>query len=95
MKLSKTDWKYIVDTLMFLCMVGIVLIGLLMGFVIPEGRLGPGQSKFFLVLLSFLWVLPEIISFIREGPFYAGYRVLSSGLWSRVTLDSRSGRSGS
>jgi len=47
MKLSKTDWKYIVDTLMFLCMVGIVLIGLLMGFVIPEGRLGPGQSKFF------------------------------------------------
>jgi hypothetical protein len=41
MKPSRTDWKSVVDTLMFLCMLGIVLIGLLMGFVIPEGRLGP------------------------------------------------------
>lgn len=55
MKLTKTDWKYVVDTLMFLCMVGIVLIGLLMGFVIPEGRLGPGQSKFFLGVHRHQW----------------------------------------
>jgi len=48
MVLSRTDWKYIVDMLMFLCMLGIVLIGLLMGFVIPEGRLGLGESKYFL-----------------------------------------------
>jgi len=41
--------------LMFLCMVGIVLIGLLMGFVIPEGRLGPGQSKFFLGVHRHQW----------------------------------------
>jgi len=40
---------------MFLCMVGIVLIGLLMGFVIPEGRLGPGQSKFFLGVHRHQW----------------------------------------
>jgi len=55
MKLTKTDWKYVVDTLMFLCMVEIVLIGLLMGFVIPEGRLGPGQSKFFLGVHRHQW----------------------------------------
>ena len=55
MKLSRTDWKYTVDTLMFLCLVGIVLIGLLMGFVIPEGRLGPGQSKYFLGVHRHQW----------------------------------------
>ena len=55
MKLTRTDWKYAVDTLMFLCTVGIVLIGLLMGFVIPEGRLGPGQSKFFLGVHRHQW----------------------------------------
>lgn len=55
MKLTKTDWKYVVDTLMFLCMVGIVLIGLLMGFVIPEGRLGPFQSKYFLGVHRHQW----------------------------------------
>jgi len=55
MKLSRTDWKYAVDTLMFLCMAGIVLIGLLMGFVIPEGRLGPGQSKYFLGIHRHQW----------------------------------------
>ena len=55
MKLTRTDWKYVVDTLIFLCMVGIVLIGLLMGFVIPEGRLGPGQSKYFLGVHRHQW----------------------------------------
>jgi len=55
MKITRTDWKYVVDTLMFLCMVGIVLIGLLMGFVIPEGRLGPGQSKYFMGVHRHQW----------------------------------------
>jgi hypothetical protein len=55
MKLDRTDWKYIVDTLMFLCILGIVAIGLLMGFVIPEGPLGAGQSKYFLGLHRHQW----------------------------------------
>lgn len=55
MKLSRTDWKYIVDTMMVLCMLGIIFIGLLMGFVIPEGRLGPGQSKYFLGVHRHQW----------------------------------------
>jgi Domain of unknown function (DUF4405) len=55
MKISRTDWKYIVDTLMALCLLGIVLIGLLLGFVIPEGRLAPGQSKYFLGVHRHQW----------------------------------------
>jgi hypothetical protein len=55
MKFTRTDWKYLVDTLMFLCVVGIVAIGLLMGIVIPEGRMGPGQSKYFLGVHRHQW----------------------------------------
>lgn len=55
MKFTRTDWKYLVDALMFVCIVGIVVIGLLMGFVIPEGRLGPGQSKYFLGVHRHQW----------------------------------------
>jgi len=55
MKISRTDWKYLIDTLMFLCILGIVAIGLLMALVIPEGRVGPGQSKYFLGLHRHQW----------------------------------------
>lgn len=55
MKLKRTDWKYLVDTLMFLCMLGLVATGLLMAFVIPEGRLALGQSKYFLGLHRHQW----------------------------------------
>jgi len=55
MKFSRTDWKYVVDTLMFLCILGIVAIGVLMAFFIPEGRAGLGQSKYFLGLHRHQW----------------------------------------
>jgi hypothetical protein len=55
MRLRRTDWKYAVDTLMFLCLLGIVAIGFLMAFVIPEGPLEPGRSKFFLGLHRHQW----------------------------------------
>jgi hypothetical protein len=55
MKFTRTDGKYFVDTLMFLCIVGMVVIGVLLGFVIPEGRLGPGQSKYFLGVHRHQW----------------------------------------
>jgi len=54
-KFTRTDWKFLVDLLMFLCIIGIALIGLSMGFVIPEGRLGPGQSKYFLGVHRHQW----------------------------------------
>jgi len=55
MKLSRTDWKYVIDTLMVLSILGVTLIGLLMAFVIPEGRLAAGQSKYFLGLHRHQW----------------------------------------
>ena len=55
MKIGRTDWKYAVDTLMFLCVLGLVATGLLMAFVIPEGRVETGQSKYFLGLHRHQW----------------------------------------
>jgi hypothetical protein len=55
MKFTRTDWKYLIDTLLFLCTVGIVVIGVLLGFVIPEGSLGAGQSKYFLGVHRHQW----------------------------------------
>ena len=55
MKISRTDWKYAVDTLMFVTILGVVAIGVLMAFFIPEGRLGAGQSKYFLGLHRHQW----------------------------------------
>lgn len=55
MKLSRTDWKYAVDTLMFLAFLGVVVIGVLMAFVIPEGPAEAGRSKYFLDLHRHQW----------------------------------------
>jgi hypothetical protein len=53
--MKKTDWQYLVDTLLFICMVGIILIGLLLGLVIPEGPSTPESSKYFLNLHRHQW----------------------------------------
>jgi small-conductance mechanosensitive channel len=55
MRLSRTDWKYAVDTVMFLSLLGIVAIGLLMAFVIPEGPAELGRSKYVLGLHRHQW----------------------------------------
>ncbi len=36
--MKKTDWKYLVDVLMFLSMIRIILLGLLMDFAMKSGR---------------------------------------------------------
>lgn len=53
--MKKTDWKYLVDTLMFLCIVGIVFIGALMGFVLKEGPVKDETQKYFLGLHRHQW----------------------------------------
>lgn len=55
MKLSRTGLKYLVDTLMFLCVLGAAGIGLMMGFVIPEGSAAKSASKFFLGIHRHQW----------------------------------------
>jgi len=53
--MKKTDWQYLVDTLLFLCIVSIVFIGFLMGLVLPKGPAAPESAKYFLGLHRHQW----------------------------------------
>ena len=53
--MKKTDWQYLVDTLLFLCIVGIVFIGFSMGLVIPKGPTASESAKYFLGLHRHQW----------------------------------------
>lgn len=53
--MKKTDLKYFVDILMFLCIVGIAGIGFLMGFFLAEGPTVREQDKYFLNLHRHQW----------------------------------------
>jgi len=53
--MKKSDWQYLVDTLLFLSIVGITLIGFLMGLVIPKGPAAPESTKYFLGLHRHQW----------------------------------------
>lgn len=48
--MSRNSWKYLVDSLLFICIVGIVLTGILMRVVIPRGPTLAESSKYFLGL---------------------------------------------
>jgi len=53
--MKKTDWQYLVDTLLFICIVGIAFIGFLMGFVLPKGPKALESAKYFLRLHRHQW----------------------------------------
>ncbi|MGD2246187.1 MAG: DUF4405 domain-containing protein [Candidatus Aminicenantes bacterium] len=53
--MKKIDWQYLVDTLLFLCIVGIIFIGFLMGFFLPKGPSAPESAKYFLGLHRHQW----------------------------------------
>jgi hypothetical protein len=53
--MQKTDWKYFVDVLLFVAIFGIVVIGLLLGFVIPRGPSAPEENRYFLGLHRHDW----------------------------------------
>jgi hypothetical protein len=55
MPLSRTDWKYLIDTLLVFSFLGLLTIGLLLAFVIPEGPAAPGRSKYLLGLHRHQW----------------------------------------
>ncbi len=55
MKIPRTGWKYLVDTLLFLSVLGVAGIGLMMAFLIPEGPLAGGGTKFFLGIHRHQW----------------------------------------
>jgi hypothetical protein len=53
--MRKTDWQFLVDTLLFISMFGIALIGILLAFFIPEGPSAQPSSKYFLNLHRHQW----------------------------------------
>jgi hypothetical protein len=53
--MKKTDWQYLVDTFLFICIVGIAFIGFLMGLVIPKGPQASESAKYFLGLHRHQW----------------------------------------
>ncbi len=53
--MKKVNWQFLVDTIMFICMVGIAIIGLLLAFFIPQGPSSPESSKYFLNLHRHQW----------------------------------------
>jgi hypothetical protein len=55
MRIKESDWRYVVDTLLFICLVGMVFIGILLGFVLSEGPVSSGGSKYFLGLHRHQW----------------------------------------
>ena len=53
--MKKSDWQYLVDTLLFISIMGIVIIGFLLGLVIPKGPSVAESAKYFLGLHRHEW----------------------------------------
>jgi len=53
--MKRSDWQYIVDTLLFICFIGIAIVGFLMGLVIPRGPQASKEAKYFLSLYRHQW----------------------------------------
>jgi hypothetical protein len=55
MRIKNSDWRYLVDALLFICLIGMIFIGILLGLVISEGPVSSGGSKYFLGLHRHQW----------------------------------------
>ncbi len=53
--MKKSDWRYLVDALLFICLGGMTLIGILLGLVVPTGPVASEASKYFLGLHRHQW----------------------------------------
>ena len=53
--MKKTDLRFYIDTLLFISIVGIVLIGFLLGFALEEGPAASEDAKYFLGLHRHAW----------------------------------------
>ncbi|MDH4270349.1 MAG: DUF4405 domain-containing protein [Candidatus Aminicenantes bacterium] len=53
--MKESDWRYLVDVVLFICLGGMTLIGILMGLVIPAGPVASESSKYFLGLHRHQW----------------------------------------
>jgi uncharacterized integral membrane protein len=55
MRMNRTDWKYLIDTLLFISGFGAAILGFLMGVVLPGGSAAPEAQKYFLGLHRHQW----------------------------------------
>ncbi|MGC9057297.1 MAG: DUF4405 domain-containing protein [Candidatus Saccharicenans sp.] len=53
--MNRNRWRYLVDSLLFISLVGMVIIGILMVLVIPKGREANEGAKYFLGLHRHEW----------------------------------------
>lgn len=53
--MNKNDLKYLIDALLFICMVGLAGIGYLQGFFLAEGPVADISKKYFLGLHTHQW----------------------------------------
>ena len=53
--MNKNNLKYLIDALLFICMVGLVGIGFLQGLVLEEGPVSDVSKKYFLGLHTHQW----------------------------------------
>jgi hypothetical protein len=53
--MKESDWRYVVDTLLFICLVGMTFIGILLGLVVPAGPAVAETAKYFLGLHRHQW----------------------------------------
>jgi len=53
--MKKNDWQFLVDVLMFTCILVVVLIGIIMGLLLGQGPSGHGTAKYFLGLHRHQW----------------------------------------
>lgn len=53
--MKESDWRYLVDALLFICLVGMTFIGILLGLVVPAGPAVADTAKYFLGLHRHQW----------------------------------------
>jgi hypothetical protein len=53
--MKESDWRYLVDALLFVCLGGMTVIGILLGLVIPAGPVSLESEKYFLGLHRHQW----------------------------------------
>ena len=94
--MKKTSWKYLVDVVMFLVMLGIILVGLLLAFVIKEGPTVQANGKYFLglhrqqwsnihLILSLLFSGALVFHLILEWSWIKGKtKALFKGAWRPI-----------
>ncbi|MBW1938897.1 MAG: DUF4405 domain-containing protein [Deltaproteobacteria bacterium] len=53
--MKKVNWQYLIDALLFISIVGVVIIGFLLAFIIPRGPTATDNAKYFLGLHRHEW----------------------------------------